>query len=280
MRPGRAIVLLHGFTGCAASMAGAAGALADVGPTYCVDLVGHGRSEAPPRLEAYRMASCVDQLVAAFDALELERPHLLGYSMGGRVALSVAAAHPARVASALVVGASAGIENARARAERVRSDRALAARILDEDLEAFVDYWMGLPLFAGQQRLGERERAEARRQRLANRPHGLAQSLWGMGTGAMPPLQGALSAIDLPLCFAAGALDAKFATLALDLARRVRTGRAELIPAAGHAAHLENPDFFSRVARHFFASVDAPRGRPRPVIEPQPPRPIAEETKS
>ena len=286
-RPGRPIVLLHGFTGAAGSMSGTARDLAELGPTVCIDLVGHGRSQAPRQLAAYRMHSCVAQLMAALDALEVTRPHLLGYSMGGRVALSVCAAHPSRVASALVVGASAGIEDAGARAERVRSDRALAARILDGGIEAFVDYWMALPLFAGQKRLGEEELAAIRRQRLANRPHGLAQSLLGMGTGAMSPLQRELAKIELPICFAAGAEDAKFAALAADLARRVRSGRAESIPEAGHAAHLESPEHFARVARRFFASVDASRERRAASVEDTSvgsrgglPHPIAEETRS
>jgi 2-succinyl-6-hydroxy-2,4-cyclohexadiene-1-carboxylate synthase len=256
-RPGRAIVLLHGFTGAAESMAGTAEKLAELGPTVCIDLVGHGRSDAPGQLDAYRMSSCVAQLVAVLDALELRCPHWLGYSMGGRATLCMCVSHPSRVASALLVGASAGIEDPDARGQRVRRDQALAARILDEGLEAFVDYWMALPMFASQKRLGEERLAAARRQRLAARPHGLAHSLRGMGAGAMPPLHRQLANLDLPVCLVAGDEDVKFTAIAADLARRIPGARAELIERAGHAAHLENPERLARVARRFFASVDA-----------------------
>jgi 2-succinyl-6-hydroxy-2,4-cyclohexadiene-1-carboxylate synthase len=256
-RPGRAIVLLHGFTGAAESMAETAGHLAELGPTVCIDVVGHGRSDAPEPLDAYRMSSCVAQLVAVIDSLELGRPHWLGYSMGGRAALCMCVSHPSRVASALVVGASAGIEDPGDRAQRTRGDQALADRILDLGLEAFVDSWMALLMFASQKRLGEERLAAARRQRLAACPHGLANSLRGMGSGAMPPLHRQLSAIDLPVCLVAGDEDAKFTAIAADLARRIPGARTETIERAGHAAHLENPESFARVARHFFASVDA-----------------------
>jgi len=256
-RPGRPIVLLHGFTGAAESMAETAGHLAELGPTVCIDLVGHGRSDAPEPLDAYRMSSCVAQLVAMLDALELRCPHWLGYSMGGRAALCMCASHPSRVASALVVGASAGIEDPGARDERLRQDRALATRIVDLGLEAFVDSWMALPMFASQKRLGEERLAATRRQRLAARPHGLAYSLRGMGAGAMPPLHRQLATIDLPVCLVAGDEDVKFTAIAADLARRIPGARTELIERAGHAAHLENPESFIRVARRFFASVDA-----------------------
>jgi len=255
--PGRPIVLLHGFPGAAESMAETARHVGGLGPTVCIDLVGHGCSDAPEQLDAYRMSSCVTQLVAVLDALKIRCPHWLGYSMGGRAALCMCVAHPSRVASALVVGASAGIEDPDARAQRLRSDRALAARILDLGLEDFVDYWMALPMFASQKRLGEERLAAARRQRLAARPHGLAHSLRGMGTGAMPPLQRQLAELELPVCLVAGDEDAKFAALAADLAHRIPDARVESIAEAGHAAHLENPESFARVARGFFASVDA-----------------------
>ena len=80
--------------------------------TVSVDLVGHGRSDAPPDVAHYSMQSCVEQLGAALDALVHPRVHAIGYSMGGRVALALAAWQPDRVRSLLLVGASAGIEDA------------------------------------------------------------------------------------------------------------------------------------------------------------------------
>jgi len=251
------VLVLHGFTGSLESMAGVAEHFRGERGSVCVDLVGHGASEVPEDPVHYTMERCVAQLRELVDALGLERPHLLGYSMGGRVALSLCAAHPEAFRSALGVGATAGIADPQARGERRRSDEALAARILDQGLEAFVDYWMALPLFASQRRLGEAQLAKARAQRLECRPEGLALSLRGMGTGAMPPLHGDLRRISAPVCLVAGEEDAKFRALAGELAGALPRGRVEVIPAAGHAAHLENPTAFGRVARAFFDDVDA-----------------------
>ena len=249
------IVVLHGFTGSAESMEPAIASLRGARDIVSVDLVGHGRSEAPADVEHYTMESCVSQLAGLLDDLALGRPHLLGYSMGGRVALSFCARHPEGALSALTIGASPGIFDAEARAERVQADEALADRILAGGLEAFVEEWMAKPLFASQRRLGRGFLDSARSQRLGNRPEALALSLRGMGTGAMPPLE--LSASKVPLCFVAGGEDAKFSTLARAMSSRLEGASCEILPEAGHAAHLENPRAFGRVASHFFASAEA-----------------------
>ena len=260
-RPERPVVVLHGFTGSTESMAGVAAALAEERPVARIDLVGHGRSDAPEKSSAYRMQACIDQLVAVFDALGLREPHLLGYSMGARAALSFCVAQPQRVASALLVAASPGFESAGEREARVRADEALAQRILRHGLEVFADEWMALPLFASQKRLAAGALKAARAQRLQCRPEGLAGSLRGMGTGAMPPLHARLSEIRQPVCLAVGAEDAKFAALAAQMARRLPDARLASVPEAGHAAHLENRGFFTRLARDFFAGIDALRAR-------------------
>lgn len=256
----RAVVLLHGFTGSSESMAGVAGALCSERPVHRIDLIGHGQSDAPDDLAPYSMERCARQVCAVMDALELERPHLLGYSMGARAALSLAAAHPERIASALLVGVSPGLSEAEARAERVRADTSLADEILGRGLESFVDRWMALPLFASQKRLGEQALGEARAQRLRCSPRGLANSLLGMGTGAMSPLDDALARIALPVRLVVGDEDAKFLGLARQLAAALPDAAVDVIEQAGHAAHLEQPAAFARVARDFHAVVDARLG--------------------
>lgn len=256
LAPRRPVVVLHGFTGDAESMVCVSRQLAADTSVARVDLIGHGRSEAPRELALYTMERCAEQVSALMDALALERPHLVGYSMGGRVALALGALDPARVASALVIGTSAGIDDPLERARRRDADEALAARILREGVPAFVEAWMANPLFASQQRLGADALARARRQRLRNRAHGLALSLRGMGTGAQPPLAEALRKLAPPVCFVVGAEDAKFRALAGKLAPSLRDARVEAIPAAGHAAHLENPAAFGRVMRRFHAAVE------------------------
>jgi 2-succinyl-6-hydroxy-2,4-cyclohexadiene-1-carboxylate synthase len=259
------VVLLHGFTGSTRSMASVAQGLAGRFRTLSIDLVGHGRSEAPHTAERYAMSRCVEQVAGALDALIAKRAHLLGYSMGGRVALALCAARPERVASALLVGASAGIADPDARAARRRADEALAERIERDGVPAFVDAWMAQPLFETQhRRLSAAALTAAREQRTDNRAPGLANALRGMGTGAQEPLHASLASVRVPVCLAVGEEDDKFRALAADLAQRMPTSRIETIPAAGHAAHLENPAAFLGAARHFFETAETGAGRARP----------------
>ncbi|MCP4039775.1 MAG: 2-succinyl-6-hydroxy-2,4-cyclohexadiene-1-carboxylate synthase [bacterium] len=252
-----AIVILHGFTGSTESMRGVVAELCETRTTVCVDLVGHGCSDAPEDVAAYSMDRCAAQLACVVDELALDRPHLLGYSMGGRAALAFCTAYPERASSALLVGASAGLADPEVRSQRVREDEALADRILTGGLEAFVAEWMAKPIFASQVRLGEAARARSRDQRLRNRPHGLALSLRGMGTGAMTPLE--LAGLKVPTCFVAGAEDEKFCAIARAYAERLPASRFEIVACAGHAAHLENQEAFGFVARDFFADIDTGR---------------------
>lgn len=254
---GPPLVVLHGFTGSGRAMTGVARALAADFRTLAVDLIGHGHSDRPRELAPYRMAAAVDQLRGLLEQRGVERARWLGYSMGGRVALAFAVAHPERVERLLLVGASAGIADPTAREERVRADEQLAERIERVGVEAFVDDWMALPLFASQSRLGPAALAEARSQRLDNDSHALAHSLRGMGSGAQEPLHERLPQLWSPVCLAVGDEDTKFDAIARELADRLPNATVERIPNAGHAAHLENPDGFGAAARRFFTQEGA-----------------------
>ena len=127
---GPPLLLLHGFSATARSLDALAQGLAEEYRVIAPDLVGHGASDAPRDLAPYRMDACIAQLCALLDALETGPVGVLGYSMGGRVALALLAQAPERVRSGLLVSASAGIANPATRAERRRSDEALAGRIL------------------------------------------------------------------------------------------------------------------------------------------------------
>src|SRR5215207_6685506 len=106
---GRPLLLLHGFTGSAATWAPLIGALPLHFHMIAPDLIGHGRSDSPPDAERYRMERCVADLLALLDALGVERTDVLGYSMGGRVALHLAAAAPGRFRSLILESSSPGI---------------------------------------------------------------------------------------------------------------------------------------------------------------------------
>src|SRR2546421_4411449 len=160
------------------------------------DLRGHGETQTRQGSPC-SMDACMEDLLALWDDLGVERTHLVGYSMGGRLALHVAARRPDRILSLMTIGAHAGLEQD-ARAGRRQGDEALAERIERDGVEAFVDYWGSLPLFGGLERRGPAYVAEVRAERLQNHAAGLACSLRGMGAGAMEPLWDELAQERIP----------------------------------------------------------------------------------
>jgi 2-succinyl-6-hydroxy-2,4-cyclohexadiene-1-carboxylate synthase len=241
---GRPLLLLHGFTGSAATWAPFLERLRPQFRALVPDLVGHGRSDAPPDSERYSIERCVADLLAILDMLQVERADVLGYSMGGRVALHLACAARERVGALVLESSSPGIADAAERAARIAADEALAESIERDGLSAFVERWERLPLFASQAGLPHELRARLRAQRLLNNPRGLANSLRGMGAGRQAPLWEQLAALDIPTLLIAGELDTKYRALAGQMQALLPNARAVVIPAAGHAVHLEQPQPF------------------------------------
>lgn len=248
---GPPLVLLHGFTGSLQTWNAIMPRLAQEFDTIAIDLLGHGATDAPSDAARYRAEWIVADLVAVLDHLGIRRAAWLGYSMGGRAALHVAIERPSRVSALALEGTSPGIVDPRERAERLRSDEALADAIESEGVAAFVDRWERLPLFASQSRLPREMREWIRRQRLANTPVGLANSLRGFGQGAQRPLHDRLGDVRAPTLLVVGAEDDKFQRLAGEMARRMPKARLEVVPEAGHAAHLEQPVRFIEIVSGF-----------------------------
>lgn len=256
---GEPLVLLHGFTGSARSWGEFAQVLARQFTVVAVDLPGHGKTDDPLALDHYEMAAAVDDIVAAVAKLGLDRGHWLGYSMGGRTALHVAAAHPESVRSLTTIGASAGLDCIEDRVARRSADELLARRIERDGVEAFVDYWESIPLFATQTLLPAALRQRIREGRLGNSVVGLANSLRGMGAGAQEPLHGRLNALETPSLVVAGELDQKYVELGQQLAAAMPSARFAAAPGAGHAAHLECPAECAAIITGFIQSLETQR---------------------
>ncbi len=246
------LVLLHGFTGSALSWGSLLEELAlpDM-PVIALDLLGHGLADAPPDPACYGMEQCQRDLLALLHTLGVASGQaiLLGYSMGGRIALYCAFSGYFR--ALILESASPGLRTSAERAQRRASDEALAERIEREGVAAFVDYWEQLPLFASQRVLPEAARLAQRARRLNNRAQGLANSLRGVGTGVQPALHARLPQLHQPVLLLTGALDQKFCAIAYEMAEQLPYAQHQIIPDAGHTVHLEQPVQFARSVRTF-----------------------------
>lgn len=237
------LVLLHGFTGSAASWGTHLDTFAAAGQrVIAFDLLGHGASSAPDDPQRYRMERCQEDIGAALGMLGVGpgEAMLLGYSMGGRLALSLGFSGSFK--ALILESASPGLASASEREQRRASDERLAAGIERDGIAAFVASWEQHPLFASQRVLS----AEVRSQRLQNRPAGLANSLRGMGTGIQPSLHERLPMLDLPVLLLAGELDTKFCTIARQMCQAIPRASLEIISGAGHTVHLEQPEQFAK----------------------------------
>lgn len=253
---GPPLVLLHGFTGSAATWDSLRTTLDSRHTVHVLDLPGHGRSSAPVDPARYALERFADDLARVLDTLDIDRTALLGYSMGGRAALRFALEYPARVDALVLESTSPGISDPRERAERLAADMELADAIERDGVASFVKGWERLPLWASQAALPEPVRAALHAQRLANDPGGLARSLRGASVGVDRSVADRLATLTMPTLLVAGVLDAKFVALARTMADRMPSARVEIIEGAGHAVHLERPDAFAAVVAEF---LDAPR---------------------
>jgi 2-succinyl-6-hydroxy-2,4-cyclohexadiene-1-carboxylate synthase len=226
------VVLLHGFGGTRRAWDGVAALLPRQRcRPLALDLPGHGAAADTPRPITF--AGCVEHVLASAPA----RFSLCGYSQGGRVALHVALAAPARVSRLVLVATSAGIEDAGERARRRRSDRRLADELERGPYEEFIARWRAQPLFAADPpAVAQLARTDQRR----NRPDALAAALRGIGTGEMQPLWSRLPEMEVPTTILAGERDGKFQALGRRMAQLLPRAQLLIVPG-GHVLPLENP---------------------------------------
>lgn len=248
---GEPLVLLHGFTGCAANWRPLLPRLAERHRVIAIDLPGHGNSGAPGSVARYKMPRVAADLIELLTRHDATPAHWLGYSMGGRLALYMAVRQSSVVRSLTLVSATAGLANAAKRQARRAADEALAARIERDGVASFVAEWERNPLFAGLAGLPEEARATLHEQRLSNSPLGLANSLRGMGAGAQPSLWSRLAAMTAPALLIAGQRDTKFVALNEGLAVSIPNATLRLIPDAGHVVQMEQPEAFLAVVTDF-----------------------------
>ena len=222
------ITLLHGFTQTAECWGSFADQLATSHPILAIDLPGHGGS-AEIRGDLTQSAAMI--------ASAITTSIVIGYSLGGRIALHLALSFPELVERLILIGATGGIEDATERTQRRASDETLADHLESVGVETFLDEWLAQPLFASltpEQSMRER--------RSLNSAPGLASSLRLCGTGTQTPLWDRLNTLTMPVLVLAGSNDEKFTQLGHRLVASIGNNASfQVIAESGHSAHLENP---------------------------------------
>lgn len=314
------IVLVHGFAQQASTWDDAVRLLAGAGAEcFGFELAGHGAGACSAGGDPAERPDFFDLCFQARALLAFCRvvardagvaPILVGYSMGGRVALQTAClaaddlrnggdldrtalrssaafapcdrarrldvagacqrdvtANAARMSAAVPFSAlvleSAGLGPADDAAREALRERnfAWAARVRDEGVSAFMDWWAGLPLFESQQYLSADQRERLRAGRLANDAESLALSFEQAGAHQMPLRCESIRALcelaakGIPVSYLAGELDAKYCKVASTLqAESQGAVSCRVAPAAGHNIHLEQPEVFASILKEVVES--------------------------
>ncbi|MDP6933745.1 MAG: alpha/beta fold hydrolase [Myxococcota bacterium] len=230
-----AVMGLHGFTGSGLDFAPLVESL---GLSFLApDLPGHGQSPLPAIPGSLGLQAQARRVEASWEQEKAEV--LLGYSMGGRLALTIATRDRIPVSGLVLVGATPGLADPAGRQQRRVEDAALARHIREVGVEVFSGEWASRPIIASQRDIASPHLEAMGRRRLKNVPEALARSLEEAGTGSMQPLWGQLSGIRCPVLLLVGERDPVYREIAGQMASRIPGARVRVVAGAGHCAHLE-----------------------------------------
>ncbi|MHC5067255.1 MAG: alpha/beta fold hydrolase [Planctomycetota bacterium] len=241
------LVALHGFTETDQSwhdvFAGSPIA------TDCPLLPGHGWRPCPPETDLNTVASEIAKRLP-----EDGSGTLLGYSMGGRIALQTALDHPHSMRRLILVSSRAGLADDAIRTERQRRDERLA-QILEEDgIGPFVAWWESHPVLKPVRSLSSTVVQQLRSRRLNQEPEGLAAALRALGQGAMTPLWSRLSEVSLPVLLVVGEKDPAFLGDMRTMADAMPNATLVEVPGTGHAIHREHPEALLEAVERFIGA--------------------------
>jgi len=242
------ILACHGFTGEGADFGLVREALPAGHLLVSPDFPGHGSRRGLRNPADYSLAAHLTLLDESIrDASEPVT--LLGYSMGGRLALHWALANPGKFRQLILVGASPGLATEGERSERTYADDAVAQYLRTQGLPAFYKYWHNQPFFRTLLALPAPQLDPILGRRHQNDPEGLAMSLEHVGTGRLPSLWERLRELTGPVDLVTGEHDPKFTEIARRMGERLPKARLSVIEGCGHAVHLERPTDLVQVLR-------------------------------
>jgi 2-succinyl-6-hydroxy-2,4-cyclohexadiene-1-carboxylate synthase len=247
---GHTVLFLHGFLGDLRDWDEQVAALVSEHRCLTMDLPGHGRTTVAGPEELYDMPHAADALIALLGALDVRRCSLVGYSMGGRLALYLALTFPGCFDRLVLESASPGLRDEAERTIRRARDYELAQELCGGTLEDFLAGWYSRPLFASIRNNADRFEALVRK-RLENHPLELSKSLRKMGLGNQPSLWGPWSKNRVPSLLIVGEQDAKLRSIASEMACESSSAQICVVPGCGHNVHYERPAAYTELVRNF-----------------------------
>lgn len=250
----RSVVLLHGFMGSGADWRPVAARLAQRHRCHCPDLPGHGKAPLPDALTWQGGCDLVES------NLDGSAPKVLvGYSMGGRIALQLAVRHPEAYGGLVLISASPGLSSAEERAQRAIWVQTWTDAFRSEPIDDVLVRWYAQDVFGSLRQRPELLDTILKKRR-CNNPATLARVLESLDVSLQPDLRQSLGVLTMDVLVIAGAEDAKYCGLMDELAVAMAPIRRVIVPDAGHAIHLEQPEALSGILEGFMAGLDPNQG--------------------
>lgn len=240
------LVMLHGFLGQARDWTPVAGFLGSDCRCIMPEL---------PDARGMSQEGFVAYCEHAWQSLERDLPGnfmLLGYSLGGRIALQWAITHPGRICGLVLESAHPGLITPLERAERLRQDEAWARRLETQDLKRVLEDWYAQPVFAD---LDPARRAQMIARRLCVDAPRQAALMRAASLGSQPDLRRELSRLDMPLSYICGGKDQKFSALGEQLKGLCPAIELVKLDALGHNCHAQAPAAVADIVRRAIQRV-------------------------
>ena len=236
------LVFLHGFSGDCREWLTVGQAFGAYSRLY-IDLPGHGGSA---KIAANSLAEVSHLIEKTLNSYNILKYWLVGYSLGGRVAMYFACQPREGLCGLVVEGGHPGLTDENQRLLRRHGDAAWAERFRREPLTQVFADWYQQPVFAS---LDAAQRAALIALRSRNNGGALAAMLQASSLAEQPDLREPLRAREFPFHYLCGERDGKFRAIADEL-----SATTHVINHAGHNAHRENPDAVVACLAQFLAN--------------------------
>ena len=234
---GPPLILTHGYSSTSAMWQGQVAALSKQHKLVLWDMRGHGQSDYPEDPAAYSEALTVGDIAALLDEVGAKTAIVGGLSLGGYMSLAFYRAHPERVAALLIIDTGPGFKKEDAREAWNRRAFDTAERFEREGLAVL-------------------QSASRERSTVSHRDAtGLARAARGMLTQRDARVIELLPDIKVPSLIVVGADDTPFLAASDYMAAKIPGAKKVVIPAAGHAVNIDQPQAFIDAVLPFLNSL-------------------------
>ena len=234
---GPPLILTHGYSSTSAMWREQIDPLSKHHKLILWDMRGHGQSDYPEDPLAYSEALTVADIAALLDAVGAKRAIVGGLSLGGYMSLAFYRAHPERVRALLIIDTGPGFKKDSAREAWNRRALDTGERLEREGLNML--------------KSGSRERSTVQHRDA----RGLALAARGMLTQRDARVIELLPEIKVPSLIVVGADDTPFLAASDYMAAKIPGARKVVIPQAGHAVNIDQPQAFIEAVEPFLESL-------------------------